>query len=155
MNLIILLGSLFFSSFVSADIYEIIDANGHKTYTDKPPLNKPDAMPLSLKPETGNSWSNDSIQEGNEEYYEELNAEEELTNNAEATKTEETNAQQEKAVISVEEAEIALEEAKEIKAGDYLPNLNQGIHNTQEYQDRVNKAEEALNKAKEDEAKYQ
>jgi hypothetical protein len=154
MKLFILMFCIFFSTLASAEIYEIIDGNGHKMYTDKPPLNEPEAKPVSVAPETGNSWENDSLQEQNNQYYDELQQKQQVQEEEQQRQIIEENHEQQNTIDAVIAAEKAFEEAKEVQAGDYFPNKNGGMIHTQEYLDRVKSAEEALNRARESASQY-
>ena len=80
MKLFLVLFALFFSTLASAEIYEVIDESGRKIYTDKPPLNDPDAKPVTINPHTGNTWQSDSLQEENDLYFKEAEEEEQAEN---------------------------------------------------------------------------
>jgi hypothetical protein len=155
MKLFILIIGLLFNSLANAEIYEVIDESGRKIFTDIPPLNKPDAKPVSIKPHTGNTWQNDPLQEQNDRYFNELDEKEQELEAAEERATAEKDEAKQKAAEAIIAAEEALEEAKTMKAGDYFPNQNNGIRYTPEYLERVKDAEEALEKARETEKQYQ
>lgn len=141
--------ALLLSAAANADIYEIIDENGRKTYTDKPPHDQPDARPISSSAKSANQWVSDGMQEQNDQYFIELKnkqAEQESIAAELAAQQEEAERLQQQ---SIKNAEDALDAAKEIKAGDYYSNPNQkGLRYTQEYRDRVQAAEAELEQAR-------
>jgi hypothetical protein len=133
---------------VYADIYEIIDKNGHKTYTDKPPSDQTDLKPIKVAPETSNSWQNGNAQEQNDQFFDELKKQQDEEKAAADELSRQEEERQQKAEDAVAEAEAELERARELKAGDYFPNKQKGMHYTPEYINRVKNAEKALEKAK-------
>lgn len=149
MKLLILMMCLSLSSFASAEIYEIIDKDGHKTYTDVPPPDNPEAKPVTVAPHTENSWQSDSLQQENDIYYADQEKQERVTEEIQKRLEAENNAATAKLDDAVMASEKALEDAQVVRPGDFLPNKKKGMHYSQEYLDRVKEAEEALKKARE------
>jgi phosphatidate phosphatase PAH1 len=131
-----------------ADVYEVIDKNGRKTYTDKPPLNQPDSKPVRVAPNTGNTWSTDSTTSSNTAYFDELKRKQNEQATLKQTETDKKSAEDTADKTTIESAEKALQNAREVKAGDFYRNREGGIHYTQDYLNRVRAAEEQLQRAK-------
>jgi hypothetical protein len=144
----ILFFSLLFSAIASAEIFEIIDKDGHKSYTDKPPLNHPDAKPKSIAPHTGNSWKTDAVHQSNDQFFDELKQEQQAEADAQEQLKAEKIAEQQKLQDDVSAAEEALKNAKAVTAGDYYPGKEHGMHYNEEYRNRVKNAEDELERAK-------
>jgi hypothetical protein len=132
-----------------AEIYEILDENGRKTYTDKPPLNQPDAKPVIASPKASNSWKTNTTQEENDQYYDQLKQEIENNEAQKAAEAQANNYNKQQAADNLKKAEQDLNDARTVKSGDYYHNKsNNGLIYTQEYRSRIKEAEEALEKAK-------
>jgi len=139
---------VFFALPVHAEIYEIIDANGRKTYTDKPPVDQKDAKPISVKPNTSNSWKTDNIQQDNDRFFSDLKSEQDHeAAMAKQHAQEQATAQQEQS-NNIEAAEHALEEAKKVRAGDFYNNKEGGMHYNETYLNRVRDAQRRVEEAK-------
>lgn len=139
---------LFLTLQCHAEIYEIIDKNGRKTFTDKPPANQPGAQPIKAKNNTNNTWQNNNVQQQNQKFFNELKAKQDTTEAATKADEDYQAALQEQKQINIKAAEKGLQQAQEVKAGDFLNNKKGGMHYTPQYHNRVNQAKGALEQAK-------
>ena len=131
-----------------AAIYETTDAEGHKSYSDKPPLNQSDAKTKEVAPMTENTWETNPSQTSDDQFYRGLKARQEQEQKAQKEMADQQEAEQQRQAKAEADAKKALEDAKEVKAGDFYKNPNgEGLRYTQEYRDRVKNAEENLKKA--------
>lgn len=145
----LLISGLLFSIITHAEIYELIDKDGRKTYTDKPPINETDAKPVTTSAKTSNTWQKDAEQEASDSYFDEEEQRREAEINIQNDLEGRIEKAKERLAKDVEQAEKDLESAREITAGDYYPNKKEGMIYTQQYRERVKAAEDNLERYKE------
>lgn len=137
--------SLLLPSYVVADIYEIIDKEGKKTYTNTAPHHSSEVQPKKIVPKETNVWREDEQDIADKDvFFEELS---EQQREADALKQKNDRLQQ-AAADRVKAAEANLEQAKLIQAGDYYPNKNGGLRLKPTYKERVEAAEKAVAEAR-------
>lgn len=128
----------------SAEIYQIVDEKGRKTFTNIVPPTEHNLEKVELGEPNLSHDSN--YHDDNDRYYEELAAEEQQhreigqrLNQAEAA-----------ARARLEESEAALLEARELRAGDYFNIPGKGLRYTEAYHQRIREAEMRRDSARED-----
>ena len=128
----------------AAEIYEVVDEHGNKTYTNTPPQGPQKSQPIKIDPVETNVWSGGMKQlEADDDFYNELIKQQGLDD---AAKMEKKRLWLE-AKNNLKTAKEELEAAKVIRPGDYFPNSGGGIRYTQVYKDRVKAAEQRVEKA--------
>lgn len=143
MTLLLLLG-LVLNSHAMAEIYEVVDEHGNKTYTNTLPPDPSTINATRLEQNKTNIWQGEENQEQlNEEYFQELTKQEEEKAAAEAEQKKIRRAAKQR----LDEARQAYEEAKVLKQGDYYRNKNGGIREKPEFKQRVEAAKKELDEA--------
>ena len=147
-KLFIITFCLGFSLSCWAQAYKYIDENGNTVFTDTPPqneakINSLEAVDISTSQNLIENPENQ--EEVNTHYMQQMGKDQEQ-------KEQQAQARQElqyKARGNLKHAEMTLEEAQVIQAGDFYPNANSaGGRHTPQYTNRIKEAEKNLDKAR-------
>lgn len=127
-----------------AEIYQITDSKGNKVYTNIAPKSGEKNQQIeAIKIRETNITPSDGI---NDEDFLELQTEVRKEYEANTTRFE---SERQAASLAVKQAETELEQAKELKSGDYFNIPGKGMRYKDHYHERVQQAEENLVHAKE------
>lgn len=141
---IVLVLSMLLSGYLYAEIYQVTDSKGNKTYTNIAP--KADGQNQRVEKITireVNTTPSDGVD--NDEYFKrQIDTRDEYDKN-----TVEFESELEVASKALKDAEKELEQAKEIKSGDYFNIPGKGMRYKDGYTERVQQAEEKVERAKE------
>lgn len=141
------LGALLLATSLHAfgEIYKVTDEDGNTRYTNIEPKTKgKEATKVDLK-NTNISEEGKHLPGSDDTIFEELREEREAKEAAQREKQDEKQA----AYEALQQAKRNLEEAKEVKAGDFFNTRNGGLRYKDSYHRRVEDAERALEAAQE------
>lgn len=130
---------------LQAEIYQVTGKDGRKTFTNVAPLSEEDSNveKVDLK-ETNISHETDHPAD-NDAYFESM--EQENLEHDEISQR--LNADQQKAYDALQQAKEQLEQAKEIRSGDYYNIPGKGLRYNEAYHQRIQHAEQRLQAAQE------
>lgn len=134
-----------------ASVYKYIDADGNTVYSDKKPDDVTEKVEeLNVRDSYTNSMESIKPESGNSPVFDEIRANQETRETLEQSRR---KAKQE-VQKQVSEAEIALEEAKQVRSGDMFPIPSGGVRYSQQYMERIEAAQKKLDDAKDQYKKF-
>lgn len=134
----------------AGEVYKYTDANGKVIYSNKKP-NNTEVETLNIQQSNSiNTQSKNN--KAKEQFFRQQRADEQRQQYRKAEAKKRQQAAQKKAAsktkLSVKQAQKLLEEAKTIQSGDMFPLPNGGSRYSEQYQNRIKEAEQALEEAK-------
>lgn len=147
--------TLLLAPFSVANVYKYVDENGNTIYSDTKPNNAPQEVEtLKVQDSYTNTMQAPEVRESDNDADDDIFSEAESNKKKEATYKDTKRKAKKSAASAVKAAQEKLDASKEIKAGDMFPTKLGGMRYTQQYNDRVEAAQQKLDDAQSQYSKF-